>query len=45
MPFRLCNAPAAFQRWINEVLMEHIDMGWIVYLDDVLIYSKTLQQH
>jgi len=45
MPFGLCNAPAAFQRWINEVLMEHIDRCCIVYLDDVLIYSNTLQQH
>jgi len=45
MPFGLCNAPAAFQRWINEVLMEHIDMCCIVYLDDVLIYSNTPQQH
>jgi len=45
MPFGLCNAPAAFQRWINEVLMEQIDMCCIVYLDDVLIYSNTLQQH
>jgi len=45
MPFGLCNAPAAFQRWINKVLMEHIDMCCIVYLDDVLIYSNTLQQH
>jgi len=45
MPFGLCNAPAAFQRWINEVLMKHIDMCCIVYLDDVLIYSNTLQHH
>jgi len=45
MPFGLCKAPAAFQRWINEVLREHIDMCCIVYLDDVLIYSNTLQQH
>jgi len=45
LPFGLGNAPAAFQRWINEVLMEHIDMCCIVYLDDVLIYSNTLQQH
>jgi len=45
MPFGLCNAPAAFQRWIKEVLMEHIDMCYIVYLDAVLIYSNTLQQH
>jgi len=45
MPFGLCNAPVAFQQWSNEVLMEHIDMCCIVYLDDVLIYSNTLQQH
>jgi len=45
MPFGLGNAPGAFPRWINEVLMEHIDMCCIVYLDDVLIYSNTLQQH
>jgi len=45
MPFGLCNAPAAFQRGINEFLMEHIGMCCILYLDDVLIYSKTLQQH
>jgi len=45
MPFGLCNAPAAFQQWINEVLMEHIDMCCIVYLDDVLIYLNTIQQH
>jgi len=37
MPFGLCNAPEAFQRWINEVFMEHIDISCIVYLDDVLI--------
>jgi len=45
MPFGLCNAPGAFQRWINEVLMEDIDVCCIVYPDDVLIYSNTLQQH
>jgi len=45
MPFGLCNAPAVFQRSINEVLMEHIDMCFILYLDDVLIYSNTLLQH
>jgi len=45
MPFGLYNAPAAFQGWIDEVLMEHIDMCCIVYLDDVLIYSNTLQQN
>jgi len=43
MPFGLCYAPAAFQQWISKVLMEHIDMCCIVYLDDILIYSNTLQ--
>jgi len=45
MPFGLCNAPAALQRWINEVLIQHIDMCCIVYLKNLLIYSNTLQQH
>ena len=44
MPFGICNAPSVFQQWINEALMEYIDMCCIVYLDDVLIYSKDLQQ-
>ena len=41
MPFGLCNALAAFQRWINKVLMEYIEVCCIVYWDDVLIYSNT----
>jgi len=45
MPFELCNAPVAFRPWINEILMAHIDMSCIVYLDDVLIYSDTVRQH
>jgi len=38
MSFGLCNAPAAFQQWINEVLIEHIDLCWRVHQEDVLIY-------
>ena len=45
MRFGLCNALAAFQQWINEVFMEHIDMCCIVYLNDVPIYSNTLLQY
>jgi len=45
MRFGLCNAPAALQPWMNEVIMEHIGMGCIVYVDDVLIYSNTPEQH
>jgi len=43
MPFALYNVLAAFPRWINEVLMEHSNMCCIVYVDDVLIDSNTLQ--
>jgi len=45
MPFGLTNAPAAFQRWITRTLQSYIDICCIVYLDDVLIYSDSLEQH
>jgi len=45
MPFGLTNAPAAFQRWINRTLQSYIDICCIVYLDDVLIDSDSLEQH
>ena len=45
MPFGLCNAPATFER-----LMEHVlgGMQWescLVYLDDIIVHSKTFQEH
>ena len=45
MPFGLCNAPASFQAMINEVLRELLDQGVIVYIDDILIYSETEEEH
>jgi len=45
MPFGLCNAAAAFQRWINDTLRNYLAICCIVYLDDLLIYSENLQQH
>jgi hypothetical protein len=45
MPFGISNAPAAFQRWINRILKKYLDICCIVYLDDVLVYSKNLMTH
>ena len=45
MPFGLLNAPASFQRFINEVLGEMMDVCMVGYLDDILIYSDSLENH
>lgn len=45
MPFGLCNAPATFQHFINTVLSTLTDECAISYLDDIVIYSKTLEEH
>src|SRR5258707_10123983 len=45
MPFRLSNVPAAFQRFINEVLRDLMDICTVGYLDNILIYSDSLEDH
>jgi len=45
MPFGLTNAPADFQRFIDDVLHPFLDNFCTDYLDDILIYSNTLQKH
>src|SRR6266481_4243349 len=45
MPFGLSNVPAAFQRFINEVLGDLMDVCTVGYLDDILIYSDSLEDH
>jgi hypothetical protein len=45
VPMGLTNAPAAFQRFMNDIFKDLIDKNVIVYLDDILIYSDTLEEH
>ena len=45
MPFGLCNAPATFQHFINDVFRDLLDQFVIAYLDDILIFSDNLEEH
>uniref|UniRef100_A0A8C5WGQ2 ribonuclease H n=1 Tax=Leptobrachium leishanense TaxID=445787 RepID=A0A8C5WGQ2_9ANUR len=45
MPYGLCNAPATFQRFLNDVFRDILDSYIVIYLDDILIYSQDLETH
>ena len=45
MPFGVTNAPSTFQRMMNSLFKEEMDKFVLVYLDDILVFSATLQEH
>jgi len=45
MPFGLTNAPFPFQDMMNHIFSDLLDVGVLAYMDDMLIYAKTEEEH
>jgi len=45
IPFGLSNAPLAFQRFMNDIFSDVLDVFVVIYLDDILIYSDNMNDH
>ena len=45
MSFRLTNSPAAFMDLMNRVFEEYLNKFVIVFIDDILVYSCTMEEH
>jgi len=45
MPFGLCNSPSTFQSKINDIFRDMLDVEVIAYMDDILIYTETVEEH
>ena len=45
IPFSLTNAPVAFQRFMNDIFSDLLDVCVVIYLDDILIYSSNMSEY
>jgi hypothetical protein len=45
MPFGLTNVPTIFQHMMNDIFREYLDYFVVIYLDNILIYSKNEEEH
>ncbi|GBG76141.1 hypothetical protein CBR_g21889 [Chara braunii] len=45
MPFGLCNAPGTFQTEMNRILRPYLDRFVVVYLDDIVVFSRSVEEH
>ena len=45
MPFGLQGAPSSFQRLMNHIFREELNVFALVYLDDIIVFSRTLEEH
>jgi hypothetical protein len=45
MPFKLCNAPASFQIFMNRILREFLGKFIVVYLDNIVVYLDSMKEY
>jgi len=45
MPFRLCNVSSTYMTFMDSIFHEKLDEFVIIYIDNILVYSKTTKKH
>ena len=45
MPFGVTNAPTQFMKMMNDLLGEYLDRFVLIFLDDILVYSRNIKEH